>query len=398
MGSNDPLGLALYPSFGAISKSGTVISLENVEGLSAVGRADEIISTALASLPLEVYREENNGDIVKAKNHPLYNLVNLSPNQYHTSFLWREIAQNHIHFQGNHYCWINRNGNNRAVSLMPIHPRAVTPIVYENEIWYRVVGIADAINARDMIHVTGKGYDGICGIGVIKKYRESLGLGINMRDFGSQFFGNGAHVGGVVTHPKALTPNAKSRLQDTWNAAYSGVDNVGKTAFLDEGMTYNKIGINPRDAQFVEKENLVVQDVARMFGIPEYMLAQGNKVYTNIEQVYLEFVRGTIYPMVKRWEQELNRKLFYQNEQGRYFVRFNLSSLLRGDSKSRAEFYDRLFAVGALSPNDIRKMESMNAIEGGDRYFVPTNNLTPLDKLDEILLARNGGNQTASNE
>lgn len=387
-----------FPWFGLMSRSGTKVSLENIEGLSAVGRANNIICNTIASLPLEVFEQDKDGNTRLANNHPVHSLVNNSPNRFLTSFTWLNTGQMHVNYHGNHYCYIQRNGNNRPTALRMVDPRGCYPQIRGEELYYIIAGVKDAIPARDMIHIVGDGYDGLCGKGIIRAYRDSLGMGIAMRDFGSEFFSNGAHLGGVVTHPGDLKQETKARLAESWNKQYGGIENVGRTAFLDEGMTYQAIGVKPRDAQFIEKENLMIQDIARMFGVPEYMLQQGNKVYTNIEQVYLEFVRGTMRQWIKRWEQELNRKLFYASEQGRYFVRFNMNSLLRGDSKSRAEFYEKLFKVGALSPNDIRRLENMNPVEDGDRYFVQTNNFTPLELVDEVVKNRNQKTTTQTKE
>ncbi|MEM9990627.1 MAG: phage portal protein [Bacteroidota bacterium] len=389
-----------YPWFGLLSRSGTKVSLENIEGLSAVGRANNIICNTIASLPLEVFEQEENGDIRLANEHPVHSLVNNSPNKFLTSFTWLNTGQMHVNYHGNHYCYIQRNGNNRPIALRMVDPRGCYPQIRGDELYYIIAGVKDAIPARDMIHIVGDGFDGLCGKGIIRAYRDSLGVAIAMRDFDGEFYSNGAHLDGVVTTTKDLSIEARRRLSNYWKDTYSGLDNAGATAFLDEGMSYQSIGLNHKDTQFVEKQNLMVQDIARIFGTPEYMLQQGNKVYTNIEQVYLEFVRGTMRQWIKRWEQELNRKLFYASEQGRYFVRFNMNSLLRGDSKSRAEFYEKLFKVGALSPNDIRRLENMNPVEDGDRYFVQTNNFTPLELVDEVVKNRNQKttNQTKEDE
>ncbi|HMA78509.1 MAG TPA: phage portal protein, partial [Candidatus Paceibacterota bacterium] len=94
----------------------------------------------------------------------------------------------------------------------------------------------------------------------------------------------------------------------------------------------------------------------------------------NIEQQSIDYVVNTLRPWIKRHEQEYNRKLFTANdkEQG-YFVRFNMEGLLRGDSKSRSEYYSKMFNIGAMSQNEIRNLEKMNPIEGGDTHYTPVN-------------------------
>jgi hypothetical protein len=95
--------------------------------------------------------------------------------------------------------------------------------------------------------------------------------------------------------------------------------------------------------------------------------------FSNIEQQSIDFYVNTLVPWLKRWEQEINRKLFAGLDRARYFAEFNVAGLLRGDAGARSAYYRELFGIGVLSPNDIRELENMNPTDNGDTYYVPMN-------------------------
>ena len=117
-----------------------------------------------------------------------------------------------------------------------------------------------------------------------------------------------------------------------------------------------------------------LEDVARWFRIPQHMIGNlANATNNNIEAQGIEYVKFTLLPWIKRIEAEFNRKLVPYNELGKTRVKFNVETLMRADSITRANFYNIMFNVGALSPNDIRRLENLNPRPGGDEYFTPMN-------------------------
>jgi HK97 family phage portal protein len=241
----------------------------------------------------------------------------------------------------------------------------------------------------EVLHLMGLSWNGIEGISVMEAAREAIGMGLAAQQFGAEFFGNGANLGGVITHPAKLTDDSMKRLKESWRRNYQGNDKSHGTAILEEGMKYDRIGIPPDQAQFLETRKFQILDIARIFRVPPHMLGELDAAASraNIEEQGISFVRDTIRPIVTMWEDELNKKLFMPSEQGRMYVRFNLDSLLRGDTASRFSSYAVARQWGWLSVNDIRDLENMNPIDGGDIYLQPLNmvnaaeqpNDTPID-------------------
>lgn len=197
------------------------------------------------------------------------------------------------------------------------------------------------------------------------------------------WFGNGSRPSGVLTHPLKVSPEGKKNMKQSWEDAQSGLSNAHRVAILEEGVTWQQIGIPPEDAQFLETRKFQTSEVARWFKVPPHMIGDLERAtFSNIEQQSMDFVMHTVRPWVVRWEQVLNWEMFNDRERDSYFSEFLLDALLRGDSASRGAFYQSLFQIGALSPNDALARENMNPVEGGDRRFIPAN-MVPLDAIDK---------------
>ena len=356
---------------GAASKTGIAITEDSAMRLSAVFGAVRVISETIASLPWEV--KQDAGDSTRsASAHPINKLIH-HPNAMMTDFNFREVCQAHLCLHGNAFIAIRRNEAGQAVKLIPVHPDRVEVKVYKDEKFYNIDQGKETFDDTEMIHILGLSFDGIIGKSVIEAARESIGLGLAADQFGGSFFGNGANVSAVLTHPGKLSDEAYKRLMTSWARRYSGLDNSHKTAILEEGMNLTKVSISPQESQFLETRKFGVEDIARFFRIPLAYLGslENSSTRANIEEQGIQFQRNTILPWVKRWEAEFNRKLFPGQED--YFIRMNMDGLLRGDISSRYSSYATARQWGWMSVNDIRKYESLDPIDGGDVYLQPLN-------------------------
>ena len=254
-----------------------------------------------------------------------------------------------------------------------------------------------------MLHVPGFGFNGLRGFSPIGVARQAIGLGLATEKFGSKFFGNGAKSSVILEHPNKLDDPTAARIAASWDAAHGGLENSHKAAVLEEGMKVTQTSIPNDDAQFLETRKFQVSEIARLYRVPPHMIGDLERAtFSNIEQMSLEFVIYSLLPWIKRWEQELNRKLLTEDEKRHrtVFIKFNLDFLMRGDSQARSEFYNKLFTLGSMSPNDIREFENMNPVDKGDQYFVPLN-MVPLaeagiDQFDDDVPPENNsgpGNQ-----
>lgn len=330
----------------------------------------------MASVPFEVIQNTPDG-VRKAKDHYLYNIINLSPTQIHTSYKLRETVQGHICTDGNAYMRIYRLDNGKVSRLHLYQPQFVEPYLLEdNSLVYQVSELgkkSEILFPEELVHLSSWGFDGIKGKNPIQIQRESFSVGISSQRFGNNFYTKGAHVSGALEIPMKMTDPQRKRLKDQLKSDFSGVNNVGGTLFLESGMKYHPIGIKPVDADFIATRKQQAYEVAQWMGVPITLLpgldaTKGDSAKDSI----INFLKFTMYPIAKNYEQEFNRKLFTTKELERgYRVRFNFEGLLRADLEARAKFYRELFTVQAINPNEIRKREKMTPYEGGDTYGLP---------------------------
>lgn len=364
--------------------SGKPVNERTAMQTTAVYACVRILAEAVASLPLHVYEYQDDGGKKLVHDHPLYYLLHDEPNPEMTSFVFRETLMSHLLIWGNAYAQIIRDGAGRVLGLYPLLPdkmevqrddRGNIYYVYsrnsdENPTFKEYGNIK--LKAEDVLHIPGLGFDGLIGYSPIAMAKNAVGMTLACEEYGASFFANGANPGGVLEHPGVLKD--PSKVRESWNSVYRGVNNAHKIAVLEEGMKYQQIGIPPEEAQFLETRKFQINEIARLYRIPPHMVGDLDKSsFSNIEQQSLEFVKYTLDPWVIRWEQSLQRSLLLPGEKGKYFIKLNVDGLLRGDYQSRMNGYAVGRQNGWFSANDIREMENMNPIpdeEGGNLYLI----------------------------
>ncbi|MDD6699449.1 phage portal protein [Mogibacterium kristiansenii] len=359
--------------------------------MTAVYSCVRILSEAVASLPLNVYRYTDNGGKEKAIDHSLFHLLHDEPNPEMSSFIFRETLMTHLLLWGNAYAQIIRNGKGEVIALYPLMPDRMSVDRDKNgQLYYKYTKNNDDaptmesgsvyLSPSDVLHIPGLGFDGLVGYSPIAMAKNAIGLAIAAEEYGSKFYANGAAPSGILEHPGTLKDPA--RVRDSWNATFGGSSNSNKVAVLEEGMKYTPISIAPNEAQFLETRKFQINEIARIFRVPPHMVGDLEKSsFSNIEQQSLEFVKYTLDPWVIRWEQALYRALLSEEEKKTVFFKFNVEGLLRGDYASRMNGYATARQNGWMSANDIRELEDLDRIPaelGGDLYLV-NGNMLPLN-------------------
>lgn len=374
------------------SSAGKNVNERSAMQMTAVYSCVRILAEAVAGLPLHLYRYKEDGGKERAIDNNLYHLLHDEPNKEMSSFIFRETLMTHLLLWGNAYAQIIRNGKGEVVALYPLMPNKMQVDRDENgELYYiytrssdeakTMDGVTVYLTPRDVLHIPGLGFDGLVGYSPIAMAKNAIGLAITTEEYGAKFFANGAAPSGVLEHPGTIKD--PSRLRENWNSTFGGSANSGKVAVLEEGMKYTPISISPEQAQFLETRKFQIDEIARIFRVPHHMVGDLEKSsFSNIEQQSLEFVKYTLDPWVIRWEQSLSRALLNEDEKRKYFFKFNLEGLLRGDYESRMSGYAVARQNGWMSANDIRELENMDKIpaeDGGDLYLI-NGNMLPLNK------------------
>ena len=379
-----------YRFFMGSSTSGKRVNERSAMQMTAVYSCVRILSEAVAGLPLHLYQYTDKSSREKAVDNPLFFLLHDEPNTEMTSFVFRETLMTHLLLWGNAYSQIIRNGKGEVVGLYPLMPDRMTVNRDEKgQLYYEYMVSSDdaktlkggtvRLSPYDVLHIPGLGFDGLVGYSPIAMAKNAIGLAIAAEEYGSKFYANGATPSGILEYPG--TVKEPDKVRESWNAGFGGSSNAHKIAVLEEGMKYTPISISPNEAQFLETRKFQINEIARIFRVPPHMVGDLEKSsFSNIEQQSLEFVKYTLEPWLVRWEQAMQRSLIPQDDKSKYFIKFNVDGLLRGDYQSRMQGYATARQNGWMSANDIRELENLDRIpaeDGGDLYLI-NGNMMPL--------------------
>lgn len=364
---------------GTDSASGIEVNEENMISLSAVFNAIQILSETVAQQPAAPYLEYVENGLTKRrkyKEHSTYNLIaHEAMPGFMSSFIWRKLMMNYAVRWQNAYSVIERGGDMSPRGLIPVHPKRVTPkITKDSELVYDIDGGTMEVSAINMFHVIGFSDDGISGRALSSIANESLGHALAVERFGGMYFGKGIHQSGFIKTPKKLKDEkAVERLKSSFVKKYGGPNNAFGVGVLEEGAEYEKTDVDPEKAQLYNTRKLNIEEVARWLNVPVPLLKHLDKAtYNNTEQIDIQFTKYTIAPWNVNFEQEMWRKLLREDEKasGSIYFKHNMNGLLRGDTATRAKFYQIMSATGAFSPNMILDREDENPYEGGDVHVI----------------------------
>jgi len=361
--------------FRGLASSGVKVTPITALGVSTVYACVNVISKAISSLPLCIYEHSENGDKVKAYNHPLYNVLTLNPaKNMTTSEVMGAIVSNLI-LRGNSYSLLSRDGLGNVRQMMPIEPSDMSLQIHPvtNEIDYLVDG--KKVQRSRILHVKGLSSSGVLGFDTTTLAKDTIGLAIALQDDLASFFKNGAKMGSILLSDKTLKAEQIQRLREAFDSRHKGTDNTYKTAILTDGLRPYTERFSYQDAQLAEQRKITTQEIARTFGVPLSKLQiESATPRANVEESNRDFVTGTLRPIVVSLEQVLNLNLIPESQRNRFSISFNMDALLRGNVEARYNAYRIGRESGFLSVNEIRRMEGLNGIgERGDTYLQPLN-------------------------
>lgn len=347
--------------------AGVDVNTTTAEGISAVYACVAAISETVGSLPLDVYRNTDNGR-EKAKTHPLYRLLHDAPNNYQTALEFREQMQRHVLLRGNAYAEIVWNPNGSVKALLPMHPDSVTVLrSSQGNLVYEQVdrnGNQRRLLADEVLHLRYHSDDGILGRSPIQVARDTIGLALAERTHGAKMFEQGTKLSGVIETPPGYTRDQRQELASTWASNYSSVSNNGKTGILPAGAVFKTVSMTLEDAEWIEARRLSIVETARLFRVPPVMIGDMEAAnYSNVVELARFFVTNTLRRHLVMWEQAINRACITNPA---FFVEHNVEGLLRGDSLARANFYQRGIEDGWMLKSEVRRLENLPAIEGLD--------------------------------
>lgn len=366
---------------GAPTLADVFVSPQSALTFTACFSAIRTISEDVASLPIRVIQDLPDGGSQLRPDHPTQKLLTESPNGEISSFNLIESWVSHVLGWGNAFLECERSTSGKPLALHLLHPSATRPLREDGQLYYQIQGSQEQgklLHSDYVVHLAGLGFDGLVGYSPIAMCREAIGLGKALEEFGASVFSNKVLPGGILTYPNKLDDASKQRIRESLSLEHSGRGRQHSTMVLDNGMTWTPTSIAPEDAQFLATRQFQVLEIARIYRLPPHKLGDYSQSHlSNIEASNMDYLQTTLRGWLTRIERCLTLKLFSEAERKMgYRCKFDMKSLLRADSKTRSEYYQKMLALGVYTVNEIRALENLNPISeeaGGNLRFVPGN-------------------------
>lgn len=363
-----------------LSKSGQPINVVTALQVAVVFACLRVIAEGIAQAPLKVFRERADGNgSDPAVDSPLYNLLYRRPNAWQTSFAFRETMLFHLALVGNFYA-LKVRVRGQLGELIPIEPGRV--LVRQNSdlsLSYTVsspFGASAEIAAEDIWHVRGPSWNSWFGMEAIKYAREAIGLAIASEASQAQMQKDGLKLSGTYSMEGVLKKPDYDSLRDFIVKTQAGGEGVGGLLILDRSAKFSPNQLNAVEAQLLQTRGFQVEEICREFRVMPIMVGFSDKTatYASAEQMFLAHVVHCLSPWAERIEQAIDNDLIDDPE---LYAKFNLNALMRGAFNDRMTGYSKALGAGGspawMTPNEVRALEEMNPINGGDDLPKPTN-------------------------
>lgn len=399
MNSEELSKLIMSTFGGGETSSGQSVSSNTAMRAMDVHSCVKIKADSIAQLPCHLYKENGNTK-EKAKDLRLYRLLHRQPNSWMTAPEFWGMVSACLDLRGNFFALKSGLPGREVRELIPIPMGRVREVIQapDYSLAYKVArpdeSAIDTIPGDRIMHIRGLVLNGFMGLNPIEYARESIGLDLALEKHGAKLFKQGTMIGGVLTFPGNIKdPGTRKAILDSFNDVHSSVENAHKTAMMEDGMKWERLGMTSVDSQFLEARNFQKKQIVDLFfGLPLSMLQSGDKVatYASADAFDLEYVKYALTPRLVNIEMAIYRDLLSEEQKKNYFAKFSTGGLLRGDTAARTAYYEGMVNIEAMSPNEVRELEDMNPYKGGDEYRTRTSTISK-DK-------KGGDNQGGQND
>lgn len=381
------------------------MSRDRAMKISTVNRCVEVLSNSMAVLPVYIMNEDTKE---RLPHHRLGRVLWSRANEAMSSFDYNRLMLCSQLLRGNAYAWISRDrATGHIRELIPLPPDCVEPwIDHGGRLWYRFchprTGELYDLRPEEVLHYKAYSEDGIRGISVLRRASLTLDTAQAAQQYENSTWRSGGQPSGILTTDTDLggeievvqedgtvkKVDPKEQLRKSWDEIHRGPGNAMRLAVLDLGLKYQAISMNNTDAQFVESNEVRVSDVCRFFGVPLHLAYAGKQSFESNEQNGIEYVNYTLMPYETQWSQEDSYKLLLPGERDQSLrIKRELKVFLRGDTAAQAAWYKAMREVSSLNPNEIRALEDMCEIPGGDSYYASWN-YGPLEQWVRLSVIR----------
>jgi HK97 family phage portal protein len=353
-----------------LNQSGTVVNPETVFRVNAIFSAVSLISDTISTLPIDSYIRRD-GARFAFRPRPVWVQqpdIDTTKEAFYGSLIVSMLLD------GNGFVRVFRDGAGRVINMTVLNPAKVE--IRKNKVGEVVYIHQDEpkpLTKNEMIHIPDVVRPGETrGISRVTALKDNFGLALALESYAARFFGQGASTQGIIEFPGNLTPEQAKQLVDGFDARHKGFRKAHKTGVLSGGAKYVNTSVENDKAQFIDSRRMAVEDVARAFNIPPHLLGlPGTNTYSSVEQNNIAFVTHTLRPIVQKLESAFTPLMANEPGGSTAFIKFTLDGLLRGDANSRFTAYSVGLQAGYLTINDIRRLEDLPPVDGGEIIRVP---------------------------
>lgn len=388
-----PLSLTSNDGWSEPTQAGVPVTESRILGLSAAWACVNLLAGTIASLPIMVYRTDGAGNRVAAKDHPLYRVLHDSPNYDQTALDFWEGGQAALELRGDMHARIVRNAG-RIVALYPIFRPSVTRQA-SGSLRYRWTEDGKSYDEpqENVFHIRGFGGSPLGGLSTLSYGRQVFGLSLAVNGAAQTTFANGVRPSLILSSEKTLGKEIRDPLEKALQEKHAGAMNAGRPMLLEGGITPHQVSMTPEDAQMLESRSFSVEEICRFFEVPPHMIGHTEKSTSwgsGLEEQTLRFQKFTLRRRLKRIEQAIAKQLLTPADRvAGIVVEFNLEGLLRADTKGRSEFYQKMTQIGAMTINEVRALENLPPVPGGDVPRMQSQNI-PINMANPPALVAGG--------
>lgn len=366
----------------AVSGSPQIAQGTDALQLAAVYACVSKIADTIASMEINVEKVDGDGSREPLLSHPVQRLLAVEPNPLMGAYeFWQMIVSDALLYGVGHGLI---TPDEQEIYWIPADKISFTIDKKTGKKWYQYEGSPTPVPQERMLEIKA-----FRGESPTRIQLQNLNVAKSVQDFGGTFFKNGGMLGGILTTKEPLSIEQMQQASERWRQEYMGSGNAHKVAILGGGFNYQPLSVPLDQLQFLQSKKYSSEEIARFYSIPPAMIGmEGNTAYSNYEQQVLQFFQGTILPWVRRIELEIERKALRNNDE--LSARFQVDSLLRADSTSRAQYYHQLLQDGVYSINEVRSREGLGRVDGGDEHHIQLNQipLSQMQKYGEQIVAK----------
>lgn len=359
---------------GVTSKAGPPVNWKSALRVSVAFSCARVLAEGIAQIPFKIMKEVDGVGSSPARDHSLYPIAARRPNDWMTSFEFREVMMTHAIFAKGGYAIINRVGG-KVRELLPVTPdrvRVETDSDYNLTYWISLPdGSYRPFPRKSIFHLRGPSWDGIEGMDVIDLARESLGLALSTEETHARFHKNGAKAAGIISMDGELKQEGRNALKKAFQDASTG-GNAFKTLVLDQGAKFSQMSMTGVDSQHLETRKYQIEEICRFMRVFPQMAGYSDKTSTfaSAEQFFIAHVVHSLGPWVERWEQSYDRDCLSEKDIAEgYFSKLTVQGLMRGAHKDRADYFSRALGAGGspawMTQDEVRALDDLNPM-GGD--------------------------------